>query len=175
MSTRRGSSLIVALASAGLVASSGAFAVSACSSSTVGDGGGGGGVDAAADGRKVVEAGPEPDSATKPTTAQCEANCKTTYPAAVAKSDAVDTCWAKNCTAPCIDQNGGFDGGTDGGADAAVDAGGMLCGTEVSSGVDETCDQCTEAFCCTSWRGCFNDKDCTAYDSCIGDCQPPAP
>lgn len=173
MSTRRGTSLIVALASAGLVTCSGAFAISACSSSTTDTGtGDGGGSDAAPDTRKLVEGGEDPDSGTKLTPAQCEAKCKTDHPNAAPKEDAIDKCWTDNCTAPCIDQSGGFDAGDDGGADAAVDAGGMLCGTEVSSGVDETCDKCTEAFCCTSWKGCFNDPDCTAYDTCIGDCQP---
>ena len=123
----------------------------------------------------MVEAGEEPDSG-KLTTAQCEAKCKADHPAAVAKSDAVDKCWATNCTAPCIDDNGGFDAGADGGgADAAVDAGATLCGTEVTSGVGAvggSCDQCTTAFCCVSWKGCFGEADCTAYDGCIGDCQP---
>jgi len=167
MSTRRGMSMIVALASAGLVASSGAFAVSACSSSTVGSDVGGG--DAAAEARAVVEAGAEPDSSTKPTPEQCEANCKAAHPGAAPKLAAIDTCWAANCKPSCVDDTGGFDAGAD--ADAAVDAGDLLCGTEYSSG-DDTCDQCTAALCCPSWGGCFSDPDCTAYDTCIGDCQP---
>jgi hypothetical protein len=168
MSSRRGmSGLIVALASAGLVASSGAFAISACSSSTTTNGGDPpeGGTDAGLDARKVVEAGEELDSA-KQTPEQCEAECKVKHPAGV-KEDAIDKCWADNCEAPCLDQSGGFDAGPDA---SDVDAGGLLCGTDVSSGVDENCDKCTEAFCCTSWKGCFDDPECLAYDQCIGVC-----
>lgn len=171
MSTHRGSSgLFFMVACAGLAASSGAFAVSACSSSTAegtADGG-----DAATDGRRVVDGGGDPDSMTPE---QCVAQCAIDHPSGMTKYNAIDTCWAANCQAPCVDQSGGFDAGDAGdagGADSGVDAGGVVCGTDVSSGVDTTCDRCTEAFCCTAWKGCFGDTDCTAYNKCLGICNP---
>jgi hypothetical protein len=173
--SRSNSGFIVALFSASLLAVSGSLAISACSSST--DSGAGttdGGTDAQPDARQIVDAGAPEDSATTPTQAQCLAKCKTDFPGASAKEDAIDQCWTDNCDDPCFNVSGAFDGGTDGGA--AVDAGGMLCGTEVTSGVgmspaeEDACNRCTEAFCCTAWKGCFGDPDCTAYDSCLGDC-----
>src|SRR4051812_22984458 len=120
MSSRRSPfGFIVAIASAGLLACSGAVAISACSSSTDDTGTGDGGADAAPDTRKVVEAGPEEDTGTKLTPAQCEAKCKADHPSAAAKEDAIDKCWTDNCNAPCIDQSGGFDAGPD--AAPAVD------------------------------------------------------
>lgn len=171
MSSRRTSGLIVALASAAVVASSGALAVSACSSSTDDAASTDAGLDVAPDVRRVVEeAGEDPDTGVL-TPAQCAARCKADHPTAPAKEDAIDKCWGDNCSAPCVEQSGGFDGGTDARADA--DAG--VCGTPNTSGLDETCDQCTEAFCCTSWTSCFNDPECAAYDKCVGACKPKPP
>ncbi len=167
----RSSSLFVALACGGIVASSSAFAISACSSNSEDGGGGGdaGGNDATNEQHPAPEAGELPDSS-KLTLAQCKAKCAPDHPTAVAKEDAIDKCWADNCTGPCIDQSGGFDGG-DGGGGGDGDGGGVLCGTSVPSGIDTTCDQCTQAFCCTAWQGCFNDPDCTAYDTCVSKCR----
>ncbi len=167
MSTRRSSSrFVVAFASATLLACGGAFAMSACSSSTT-ETGTGADATTAPDARITVEAGPDPvvDSSTPVTPEQCEAKCKADHPAAVAKSALIDSCWSDKCQGACLDETG-----YDAGADAAVDAG-MLCGTDTVSG-DDSCDQCTAANCCTSWAGCFGDPDCSAYDKCIGDCNP---
>jgi hypothetical protein len=44
------------------------------------------------------------------------------------------------------------------------------CGTGVTSGVSTDCDNCTDVNCCPSWTGCFDNDDCSALDSCLGDC-----
>lgn len=173
MPNRRSYRLFVALACGGMVAGSSSFAISACSSSSDAGGGGGdsGGIDATNEQRPPVEAS-DVDSSTI-TPAQCKASCKADHPNAVPKEDAIDKCWADNCMAPCIDQSGDFDAGDagdDGGDGGAADAGGLVCGTTVQSGVTALCDRCTEAFCCTAWRGCFTDPDCAAYDKCFAKC-----
>jgi hypothetical protein len=173
VSSPRSSRVYIAFTAASLLLASGAFAISACSSTTAvgGDTTPDGSADATPD-RKVGADAAEVDSGTPLTPAQCQAQCQADHPNAVAKENAIDTCWTANCQAPCIDQSGGFDAGPDAAVDGGADAGGDVCGTQVSSGVDLTCDQCTNAFCCTSWQGCFNDPDCTAYDKCLGDCNP---
>lgn len=176
--SRSNSGFIVALLCVSFLAVSGSFAISACSSSTDSGAAADGGSDAQIDVRKVVDTGsPEDTGPGTLTQAQCEAKCKTDFPGASAKEDAIDTCWSEHCDDPCHNGSGTFDGGTDGGG-AEIDAGGMLCGTAITTGAGMTpaeeaaCNRCTEAFCCTAWKGCFGDKDCTAYDSCLGDCRP---
>lgn len=111
----------------------------------------------------------EPDSGTPHE--RCVAACDATHPGAAAKEAAIDTCWSAFCNAPCVDQSSAeFDAGDDAGGDAGSDGGAGVCGTSIGSGVSRSCDDCTAANCCTSWRGCFDDPDCNAYDSCLADC-----
>ena len=177
MSSRRSSTRFALSAAAALLVAAGAgFAISACSSST--DGGttaAEAGADATADARIKVDAAPtDEDAAVPETSEQCLARCGKEHPASVAKYNAVDTCWAASCNASCVVQNGMFDAGDDGGdaGDAGLvnDGGTNLCGTEVSSGVDRACDDCTTAFCCPSWKGCYDDADCLEYNGCVNDC-----
>jgi hypothetical protein len=165
MSTRRSTpGLLVVLAAAGLAACGGALAISACSSSTDTPAGSDAG-DAATDSRKVVEGDDAaPDAGAE--AGSCADTCAALHPTAVAKDDAIGTCWDDNkCTPICVD---GYDGGFDGG-DGGLADGGALCGTDVPS-VNDACDQCTEAYCCTSWKGCFGDPECSAYEDCLGNC-----
>jgi hypothetical protein len=176
MTTRSSStSLFFAVASAAVITCGGAFAFTACSSTTTtaGDAADAATGDAATDARKVVDAA-DVDSGTPQTPAQCEAACAVTFATSVPKYDAVDTCWAASCQAQCVDQTGGgYDAGADGGTiSPGNDGGNGLCGTPISSGVDKGCDDCTEANCCPSWTGCYGDKNCIDYNSCIGNCQP---
>jgi hypothetical protein len=167
---RRPYGLFVALVAAGLVGSTGALGVSACSSSTDDAPAPAPGTEAGPDVRITVDGGPEEDGSKPETVAECEAKCNVKFPTAQAKVDIIDKCWDDNCAAPCVDQSGGFDAGEAGVPDAGD--GGTVCGTEILSGVDTRCDQCTETFCCTSWRGCYADPDCNAYNSCLIDCDP---
>jgi hypothetical protein len=178
MISRRSSTRFAASAAAALLLAGGAgFAISACSSSSTDAGPAAAteaGTDAGTDARTKVDAAtPDTDSAVPETSAQCLARCGTEHPASVAKYNAVDTCWAASCNASCVAQNGMFDaGGIDGGFDAGGvnDGGTDLCGTMVSSGVDMACDDCTTAFCCPAWKGCYDDQDCLAYNTCVNDC-----
>lgn len=97
----------------------------------------------------------------------CETKCFQDHPAGEKLYDAIDVCWEAKCKGPCVDENGMFDAGAD-----AADAGdgAVLCGTEVTSGVDMSCDQCTDAFCCADWQGCFKNDDCIALNECLSEC-----
>lgn len=177
-SRRSSTALVAAFGTLVFAVTASGLAISACSSDTApGDPVAEGGVDAGADTRKVVEASPEPpaeDSGVL-TPEQCEAKCKADMPAAAAKYEAVDVCWAAKCKGPCVDGTGVFDAGeagTDAGDGGTNDGGTDLCATTYSSGSDQACDDCTEAFCCPSWDGCFNDDSCKAYNECVGDCNP---
>ncbi|MBX3192107.1 MAG: hypothetical protein KF819_34270 [Labilithrix sp.] len=157
--------LFIALFASALVTVGGAVSFMGCSSSGTDDTGvPEGGADAPAD-RKVVEAAPTEDSGPK---LECEAQCFADHPTAKAKYEAVDTCWETNCEGPCYDETGIFDGGVEGGA--VHDGGNGLCQTEIASGVDRACDECTEAFCCSSWKGCYEDDDCLELNDCIANC-----
>jgi hypothetical protein len=110
------------------------------------------------------------------TAAQCYQNCLDAHPTAKAPYSAVDQCWVQRCQGPCLDQTGTFDasaadGGDAGTFDAGGDAGG-LCGTDVGSGGDTACDQCTTAFCCAEWDSCYgvNHDECLAIDDCLSQC-----
>jgi hypothetical protein len=174
---RNSTRFALSAAAAVLLAGGAGFAISACSSTTTAAPDTEAGVDAGNDARTKVD-GSKPvdtDSAVPETGPECLKRCATEHPASVAKYDAVDTCWAASCNASCVAQNGMFDaGGIDGGFDAGGvnDGGTDLCGTMVSSGVDMACDDCTTAFCCPAWKGCYNDQDCLAYNTCVNDCPP---
>jgi hypothetical protein len=176
MTPRRSSTRFALSLSAALLLACGAgFAISACSSSSTDASAPAteAGADATPDARiKVDSSTPDEDAAVPETSEQCLARCGKEHPSSVAKYDAVDTCWAASCNASCVAQNGMFDGGVEGGADGGGDndGGTNLCGTEVSSGVDKACDDCTEQFCCPSWKGCYDDADCLDYNSCVNDC-----
>ena len=175
MTTRRSSSrFALSVAVALLLAGGAGFAISACSSTTEAGGTAAAeaGADAAPDARMKVDSSTGDDDAAVPeTNAQCLARCAKEHPASVTKYNAVDTCWGASCKPSCVDQTGEFDGGAEGGTDGGVNDGGTnLCGTKVSSGVDKACDDCTEQFCCPAWKGCYNDTDCLAYNSCLSDC-----
>jgi hypothetical protein len=178
MTPRRSSTrFALSVAAALLFASSAGFAISACSSSSTGAGDTAteGGTDASTDGRiKVDSSVPvDTDSSVPETSEQCLARCGTEHPGSAPKYDAVDTCWAASCKSSCVDGTGMFDaGGIDGGFDAGGvnDGGTNLCGTEVSSGVDMACDDCTTAFCCPQWKGCYDNQDCLDYNDCVNDC-----
>jgi hypothetical protein len=166
------------LTAALLLAVGAGVGISACSSSTdAGTPAAEGGADSGVDSSRIkVDAAPPPveDAAVAETPEQCLARCDKTFPTSVPKYDAIDTCWAANCKPSCVDQNGMFDAGdVDGGFDgggAVNDGGTNLCGTEVVSGVDRACDDCTTAYCCPAWQGCYADKDCLDYNTCVNDC-----
>lgn len=175
MSSRRSPfGLFVVMASFAFAGVGAGVTISACSSSTesttttTADDGG---ADAPRD-RSLGDTAPEPtDSATKETTEQCVARCGKMHPTAVAKYDAVDTCWAASCKGPCVDGDGMYDAGPnapEGGT--GNDGGTNLCGTMISSGVDRACDDCTEAACCPAWKGCYDNDDCLDYNTCVGEC-----
>lgn len=130
------------------------------------------GVEAGGDAKPAPDANTGTDSATKPTFEQCVDQCFKDHPSSKAKYDAVDTCWAASCKGPCVDENGMFDAGAEAGTPDAGgnDGGNGLCGTEIASGIDKACDDCTEANCCTAWEGCYKDKDCLELNDCIGTC-----
>lgn len=160
----------LSIAAALVCAGGSSLAISACSSST--DAGTTGadeaGTDAAPDSRIKVEAGPvdEPDSAMPQTEEQCIDACNKAHPNSVAKETAIDTCWTASCKGPCVDDPPtAYDGGDAGDAGDASD----LCGTGVNS-FSADCDNCTQANCCPSWKGCFDDQDCSDLDDCIGKC-----
>jgi hypothetical protein len=184
MSSRRSSaSLFLAVGTLAFAVTASGLAIGACSSETSsGDGATEAGVDAATDTRKVIEASPTPpdeDSGVL-TPEQCEAKCKADMPAAAALYEGVDVCWAAKCKGPCVDGTGMFDAGDagddadagDGGDAAPNDGNTELCTSTYSSGTDKACDDCTEAFCCPAWDGCFNNQSCKDYNDCIGDCNP---
>jgi hypothetical protein len=162
--------LFFAIASAAVIACGSPIAFTACTS----EDSGAGGSDASTDKRKVdaAEAGVA-DSAPQ-TPAQCEAACGIKFASSVPKYDAVDTCWAANCQAECVDLTAGtYDAGADSGPiSPGNDGGNGLCGTPIASHLDKACDDCTEANCCPAWTGCYGDKNCVDYNSCIGSCSP---
>ncbi|MDB5216616.1 MAG: hypothetical protein JWO86_4543 [Myxococcaceae bacterium] len=173
MSTRRTSTRFAVTLSAGMLFASGAgFAISACSSSTTTPAATDT-TDAALDAprdtnRPAVDSSTDTDSSTTPQTqAECLAACDAKHPNAVAKDNAIGTCWDTNCKGPCVDDPAtAFDAGSD----AAIDAGpNPLCGTGAQS-FSADCDNCTTTFCCTSWAGCFGEMDCSDYDTCLGTC-----
>lgn len=173
MSSRRTPfGLFFVMASFALAGVGAAVTVSACSSSSDATGDGDdGGTDAPRD-RSVGDTAVEPvDSATPETTDQCFARCAKEHPAAVAKYDAIDTCWAASCQGPCVDEDGTYDAGPDAAEGGTGNDGGTsLCGTEISSGIDRACDDCTEAACCPSWKACYDNDDCLDYNDCVGNC-----
>jgi hypothetical protein len=162
--------LLFAISSAALVMGGGAVAFTGCTTTVTEESPGvaEGGADAPAD-RRTVDATPQQD--TGPTLG-CEEQCFADHPAAKAKYDAVDTCWGASCQGPCVDGTGTFDGGADAAAEggAVHDGGNGLCQTEIASGVDQACDECTEQFCCTSWKGCYDDNDCLDLNDCLVNC-----
>jgi hypothetical protein len=170
MSSRASYRFALPFLAAVVVASSAAFAVTACSSvTTAGTTSTEGGTDAGGDSARItVEAGPERDSAMPTqTTQECIDACNALHPGSVAKLAAVDTCWQTNCKGPCLDNPPtGYDAG--GGQDAGADAS-DVCGSGVST-TEPTCNDCTQQYCCTPWNGCFMDTDCTTLDDCIGKC-----
>jgi hypothetical protein len=161
------------LVTLGACALSGAAALTACSSSDSGAGGSGdAGQDATTkDAGGKSDSGGDTDSGADGglTQKQCEDKCFADHPSGAKKFDAIDTCWAASCKAPCVDETGSFDGGPDA---APPQADGGVCNTSITSGVDKACDDCTNAFCCAEWAGCFTDTDCNALNDCLGDCQP---
>ena len=167
----RSSIRFLPLISAFLLFAGASVAISACSSTNTVDNAAG--ADAGSDSAKptVDEATPD-DSGSPQTHDECIAACNTQHPNSKPKEDAIDKCWNDNCSDQCFDGKP-FDGGaaTDAGdAGVAADAGDPLCGTGVKSGETPDCDKCTEAFCCTSWTGCFDDQDCSDLDDCYGKC-----
>lgn len=176
MTPRRSTAgLLLATALVAILAAGTALAVSACSSSEDEDTPS---ADASADAvftDAVVADGEtrDPDSAAPETAAECFARCQAAHPGAVARYDAIDVCWDKSCKGPCLDLTGEFDAGGapgDGGPRGENDGGTNLCGTIVSSAVDRACDDCTETFCCPSWKGCYDDADCLDYNRCVNTC-----
>jgi hypothetical protein len=181
MTTRSSTSLLFAIAAAAVITCGSAFAFTACSSPTSSsvevDASSG---DAAPDARRVVDAA-DVDSGATQTVAECQAACDTKFPSSVPKYNAVDTCWAANCTAECIDGTStAYDAGAyDGGALTSDGGGNGLCGTKVGTGdpppSTKACDDCTEINCCAEWKGCYADTSCLDYNTCVNDCQALAP
>lgn len=173
MTSRRTSTRFAVTLTAGMLLAIGAgFAISACSSSTT-DAPAAAGVDAALDAprdtsRPAVDSStPDDDSGPTQTRQQCVDACNAKYPAAVAKDDAIGTCWDSKCKGPCVDDPAtAFDAGEAGTPDAGPSP---LCGTGAKS-FSQDCDDCTTANCCPAWAGCFGDPDCTALDMCFGTC-----
>ena len=102
----------------------------------------------------------------------CFAKCEKDHPSSLSRYDAIDECWEKSCKGPCIDQSGSFDAGEAGTGAKVNDGGAPLCATDTPSFTDKACDDCIEARCCPSWKGCYEDTDCRAFDNCIIDCLP---
>lgn len=175
MTSRRTSTRFAVSLAAGMLLAVGAgFAISACSSSTA-TAPATDGTDAALDAprdtnRPAVDSSmPDTDSAPPPTQTrqQCVDACNAKYPAAVAKDNAIGTCWDSKCKGPCVDDPAtAFDAGEAGAPDAGPNP---LCGTGATS-ISKDCDDCTTANCCPAWAGCFGDPDCTALDMCFGSC-----
>ncbi len=112
------------------------------------------------------------DSGGTETWEECIAACETKHAAGLAKDKAIDTCWAQSCQGPCIDGNGVFDAGIPDGGDAGDDAGdggAGQCKNGVETG-DDACNDCTAAFCCGAWDGCFDDQDCADLNDCRSAC-----
>lgn len=115
------------------------------------------------------------DAGGEPTRDECIAACESKHAAGLAKDKAIDTCWSQSCKGPCIDGNGMFDAGIPdagddaGDAAAAGDGGAGQCKNGVETG-DDACNDCTSAFCCGAWDGCFDDQDCAALNECRSAC-----
>jgi hypothetical protein len=152
--------LIFAFVSLALLSGGGAFGIAACSSST----------DPPAVPRADARAADSGDAEAQ--IEACLMKCEKDHPASLPKFDAIDMCWEKSCKGPCIDATGSFDAGA---TTKVNDGGGPICGTDTPSFTDKACDDCIEAFCCPSWKGCYEDTDCRAFDECIIDCYPPGP
>lgn len=166
MSSR--SSILLFLVFAGTAATS--FA--ACSSETTVVEASDAGNDAAKPSTPKSDAGGGSDAGGTETRDECLAACETKHAAGLTKDKAIDTCWAQSCKAPCIDGTGTFDAGTvDAGDDAGDggDAGAGQCKNGVETG-DQACNDCTSAFCCGAWDGCFDDQDCADLNDCRSAC-----
>lgn len=121
--------------------------------------------------RKVPE--PPPDPPPPPADAgltgqACLDQCEKDHPSGLVLDKKIDDCWSANCKAPCVD---GTDAGFDAGRADAGDGGVLACKNDVQTD-DQSCDVCTKTFCCASWDGCFDDKDCTALNDCRSNCPP---
>ena len=101
----------------------------------------------------------EPDARPK----TCREQCEEAHPTGLPKDEAVNSCWETHCNVPCIEQLPG-DGGIDG---AAPD--GAACESPVVT-VSVACDECTNAFCCGAWDGCFQEPECAALNACYQQC-----
>lgn len=124
------------------------------------------GSDASTDG--AVDARPDaptPEDSAPPRT--CRELCELAHPTGRSKDEAIDSCWETHCVRPCIEQLPQDAGSSDGGAS---DAG--ACVSPVVT-ISESCDECTRAFCCASWDGCFQDPECAALNACYQDCIEP--
>jgi hypothetical protein len=157
--TRQPRTFVAAFASLALLAGGGAISVAACSST--------------ADSPGIIKGTGKADSGDA--AAQIEAcieKCEKAHPAALPKYDAIDECWEKSCENPCIEQSGSFDPGDAGASTKVNDGGNPICGTDTPSFTDKACDDCIEARCCPSWKGCYDDKECRAFDMCFIECFP---
>lgn len=162
----RSSFLVVGVLTVGLGTSA---SIAACSSDTTTTSDPG---DAAPEASSKIDSGSSSSSGSSGqteggTATDCETKCFQDHPTGEMRYDAIDVCWEAKCKGPCVDSSGMFDAGADAG-DAGDGA--VLCGTEVTSGVDMACDQCTDAFCCAEWQGCFKNDDCIALNDCLSEC-----
>jgi hypothetical protein len=106
---------------------------------------------------------PEEPDAEEPKS--CRERCEEAHPTALAKDEAIDSCWETNCGGPCI-QELPPDGGI--AADGAAPDGGTCISPVLT--ISLACDECTNMFCCASWDGCFQDPECTALNACYQQC-----
>ncbi|MBX3224422.1 MAG: hypothetical protein KF795_28155 [Labilithrix sp.] len=111
----------------------------------------------------VNRAPPAADDAATPKS--CRKACEEAHPTAIAKDEAIDTCWETFCSDPCIEELP-IDGGIV--ADGAAPDGGTCSAPVLTTSLD--CDQCTNTSCCASWDGCFEDTECAALNACYQEC-----
>jgi hypothetical protein len=105
---------------------------------------------------------PAPLESDAETPRTCRQNCEDAHRSALAKDEAVDTCWETSCSGPCVE---GVPGDADGGGGS--DAG--SCVSPVVT-ISVACDVCTRSACCAAWDACFQDAECTALNACYEAC-----
>jgi hypothetical protein len=122
--------------------------------------------DAAADGNGPEANRPTPPEPDAEEPKSCRQRCEEAIPeGALAKDEAINSCWKTFCGRPCIEELAP-DGGV--AADGAAPDGGTCVSPVVT--ISLACDECTNTFCCASWDGCFQDPECSALNVCYQQC-----
>jgi hypothetical protein len=115
------------------------------------------------DANKPKDSAPADEEDAGLTVEECLQACETKHAVGLAKDQAIDQCWETKCSGPCIDDTE-FDAGAAGG-----DGGAPMCKEEVLTATD-SCDLCTQTYCCAAWDACFQDDDCVALNTCRNAC-----